>query len=90
MAVNTVDSCTPSAQVDTVGWQSIDTLVVSGPKLLLGGRGFESYTVKNSKMVAVAQMWHLVLWASFYGHYELVGASEGERSVSDTLHHYEG
>ena len=73
-----------------VGWQSRDRLVVSGPKLLLGGRGFESYTVKNSKMVAFAQMWHLVLWASFYGHYELVGASEGERGVSDTLGPYEG
>ena len=64
--------------------------MVSGPKLLLGGRGFESHTVKNSKMVVFAQMGHLVLWASFYGHYELVGASQGELSVSDTLATYEG
>ena len=73
-----------------MGWRSKDRLVVSGPKLLLGGRGFESYMVKNSKMVVFAQMWHLLLWASFYGHYELVGASEGEWSVSDTLDKYEG
>ena len=64
--------------------------MVSGPKLLLGGRGFESYTVKNSEMVIFTQMGHLVLWASFYGHYELVGASEGEQGVSDTLRSYEG
>ena len=73
-----------------MGWQSKDRLVVSGPKLLLGGRGFESHRVKNSKMVVFAQMGHLVLWASFYGHYELVGASEGEQGVSDTLDPYEG
>ena len=64
--------------------------MVSGPKLLLGGRGFESDKVKNSKMVVFAQMGHLVLWASFFGHSELVGASDGEQGVSDTLGWYEG
>ena len=64
--------------------------MVSGPKFLLGGRGFESYTVKNSEMVVFTQMGHLVLWASFYGHYELVGASEGEWTLSDSLGQYEG
>ena len=73
-----------------MGWQSRDRLVVSGPKLLLGGRGFESDTVKNSEMVVSSQMGHLVLWASLFGNYELVGASEGEWSVSDTLDKYEG
>ena len=64
--------------------------MVSGPKLLLGGRGFESLTVKNREMVVFAQMGHLVLWASFFGPSKLAGASEGEQGVSDTLHPYEG
>ena len=64
--------------------------MVSGPKLLLGGCGFESRTVKNGKMVVFAQIGHLVLWASFMGHSKLVGAPEGDWALSDSLHKYEG
>ena len=57
---------------------------------MLGGRGFESHTVKNCEMVVFAQMEHLPPLTSFLGQSKLVGALEGKWSVSDTLEEYEG